>query len=740
MAPALIRLSARRFLASQQLVASAAINNALPRNDISQRQSSRNISNNTAKESLGPPYHSTGLFSIPELQKPADFLKLSAEAIATCDSVRADLTSQLPQPLSSQNPYQAHEYLYQLDNISKTVCNVIDAAELCRSVHASEAWRESANQAFAMLSEYIGKLNGDTVLYETLRKIVKEVSNQSSKITPDLSEEDQRFCRLLQAEFERDGIHLPDKEREELQGLQVHVTQLETMFSQNMVQRRKEFDIDRESLEGIFRFPDFLTNNGLPEDTQSLRIDTDSDIAHTLSKYSNNPSTRRHVYMETMTACPENVAVLEALVQMRHEVSTKLGFNSYAERFLMPKMAGNQDNVNMFLQNLLQSNQPAYKKEMEELSAAKRIVESTSDGTLEPWDIPFYTGILKARRGFDANDVAVYLTLDNCIEGIKTLVDRLFGIQMIERDVSPDEAWDTVSPGEKTSLRRLEFVDEHGDLLGTMYLDLQKREGKYGHAAHFTVRCGCVQDSPYAENSTGEFQKPIIALVCNLANATNGGSSILSHSEVETIYHEMGHMLHSMLSRTKYQHLSGTRAPMDFVETPSHWLENFVWDPEFLTQVLGQHYETGSAIPDELVAKLRQSRYDFHAIERQNQILYALFDQQIFGIPDLPSSSKEKVDTTAIFANLHKQHNVPYADGSHWHSRFGHLITYGAGYYGYLYSQVFATDIWKECFEGNSMSREAGDKIWNKVLIHGGARDPNIMLKDLLGRSPRVSS
>lgn len=716
---------------------------APPRFHGSIRQYSRSITSNN--KASGPPFHSTGLFSIPELQKPADFLKLSAEAIATCNSVRADLTSQLPQPISPENSYQAHEYLYQLDHISKTVCNVIDAAELCRSVHASEEWRESANQAFAMLSEYIGELNGDTVLYETLRKIVNatQQSGKTSGIKPDLSEEDQRFCRLLQAEFERDGIHLPDQEREELQRLQVHVTQLETMFSQNIVRNRKEFDIERQSLEGTFRFPEFLTNNGLPEDTQSLRIDTDSDVAHTLSKYSSNPHTRRHVYMETMTACPENVAVLEALVQMRHEVSTKLGFNSYAERFLKDKMAGNQDRVNSFLQSLLESNQPKFKAQMEELAAAKKIVENVSDGTLEPWDISFYTGILKARKGFDSNAVAAYLTLDNCIEGIKVLVDRLFGIQMVEREVSADEAWDTVAEGQKTSLRRLEFVDEAGDVLGTMYLDLQKREDKYGHAAHFTVRCGCVQESPYAQNAqnaTGEFQRPIIALVCNLANATNGGSSILSHSEVETIYHEMGHMLHSMLSRTKYQHLSGTRAPMDFVETPSHWLENFVWDPEFLTQVLGKHYETGAAIPSELVSRLRQSRHELHAIERQNQIVYALFDQQIFGKPAHSSDSKEKVDTTAIFAKLHKQHNVPYADGTHWHSRFGHLVTYGAGYYGYLYSQVFASDIWKECFEGNSMSRKSGEKIWNTVLIHGGARDPNIMLKDLLGRNPRVAS
>jgi intermediate peptidase len=184
--------------------------------------------------------------------------------------------------------------------------------------------------------------------------------------------------------------------------------------------------------------------------------------------------------------------------------------------------------------------------------------------------------------------------------------------------------------------------------------------------------------------------------------------------------------------------MSGTRAAMDFVETPSHWMENYVWDPEFL-QILGRHHIDGHVIPENLVDALRKSRYEFHGIERQNQILYALFDQKLFGVPvNTDPSNPTRVNPADIFASLHREHGIPFTEGTHWYSRFGHLVTYGAGYYGYLYSQVFAGDIWRECFEGNSLSREAGDKLWKKVLIHGGASDPNAMLKDLLGRPPQV--
>jgi len=174
---------------------------------------------------------------------------------------------------------------------------------------------------------------------------------------------------------------------------------------------------------------------------------------------------------------------------------------------------------------------------------------------------------------------------------------------------------------------------------------------------------------------------------------------------------------------------------MDFVETPSHLMENFVWDAEFL-KVLGIHHQTGEVISDDMIHRLRKSRYEFHAIERQNQIIYAMFDQKLFGVLD-PSGRS----TTELFASLHREHGVPYSEGTHWHTRFGHLVTYGAAYYSYLYAQVFAADIWRHLFEGNNLSRRAaGDRLWHKMLAHGGAKDPQHMLTDLLGRPPKVGS
>jgi mitochondrial intermediate peptidase len=324
------------------------------------------------------------------------------------------------------------------------------------------------------------------------------------------------------------------------------------------------------------------------------------------------------------------------------------------------------------------------------------------------------------------------------------LVKHLFGIQLEQEEAaSSSELW-------CPTVRKLSLHHEEEGKLGTIYLDLLPRPDKYVHAAHFTIRCGCaVHNASYSSDNavyttdSGEqlnFQLPVVALVTNLSSNSSSSTSdsssnnpnLLTHSEVETLFHELGHALHSLLSRTKFQHLSGTRCAVDFVETPSHLMENFCWDERFV-QMFGKHYLNKTPISSDLAKKLASSRYLFQNLEVQNQILYAQLDQAMFG------SSMNKT-SVQLFEELHVQHSIPYAKGTHWHTKFGHLITYGAGYYGYLYDQVFAADIWEECFRANPLNRSSGDKLRKVMLIHGGAMDPEKMVTRMLGRTSTVDA
>lgn len=685
---------------------------------------------------------SAGLFSIPELQVPEDFAVLTKKAIDECNQLRSAVSATVANTTTLASKRAAVQLLHQLDDISKTVCNVIDAAELCRSVHADDHWRQAANRSFTVLSDYIALLNSDTTLYQALQLV--------ARCHFELSEEQRRFAVLLEAEFERDGIHLSDEKRETVRVLQNHITSLESSFSYNLVHSRKLFDVEhgeavtnvipRPILQqwGVFSKPTTTTTTTLAADssttTTTLQLgNTDAPILQTLLKYSDDPHLRQQVFLEHLTSVPENLIVLDELVQTRHSLAVIQGFASYVERNLhLDKMAGSAKAVKQFLTTAVQSNRTAYQRDMQALCTAKNQIQRDSSA-LEPWDIAFYTGLLKAREGDLRSSVSAYLTVHNTLTAMQVLVEQLFGIEMKEASMTAVEQWDVVAAAggtnhESSQLRKFSFTHSGGPL-GTMFLDLHPREAKFGHAAHFTVRCGCALNSGSddEDDTSDDYQYPIVALVCNLSSTIT-----LSHSEVETLFHEFGHALHSLLSRTRFQHMSGTRAAMDFVETPSHLMENFVWDPEFL-KILALHHQTGDAMPDEMITQLQQSRYEFAAIDRQNQILYSLFDQQLFGVPD-PSGPT----STEIFARLHRELGVPYADGTHWHSRFGHLVSYGAGYYGYLYSQVFARDIWKRCFEGNSLDRQAGQQLWHQLLGHGGAKDPRAMLTDLLGRPPQI--
>jgi intermediate peptidase len=675
-----------------------------------------------------------GLFSNPDLHYPNDFQRLTKKAIQESDELR----NKIPESIISQN--QARETLYQLDQISRAVCNVIDAAELCRSAHADPQWRDAANTAFAQLQDYIATLNTDQRLYNALAIVEKDYYD-------DLSEEERRFTYLLKREFELDGIHLPDQERENVKQLHNTVTTLETLFANNITNSHKQFWADATLVEDVIPKHVLLANGAIygndtqqPERQQQVQLTADTPITHSISSFASSGALRKEVYMESMTSCPENLDVLDAMIDSRHQLAQALSFESYSHRFLQDKMVQSPKAVFDFLNDLQQRIQPAYQKEMSMISHAKQQVEGNTQ--IEPWDVKFYVKLLKAQGGVDPSALAPYLSLSNCLNAMKKLTSSLFGIRMEEMKLEDGERWDVITQNDNSSSNQQSTTPEKGEEirkfvvseeetgreLGTMYLDLHPRPGKYTHAAHFTVRCGCLENGP-----DSDYQKPIVALVCNM---NTGQASFSSHQEVETFLHEYGHAMHSLLSRTNFQHLSGTRAAMDFVETPSHWMEHYAWCKQFLPLLATN--ENGEPLPESMVEALSQSRNQFRFLEMQNQIVLSKFDQTIFGGNN--NANGQRISTKDTWAAMHRQSGVPLADNTHWFTNVGHLVTYGAGYYGYLYSQVFADAIWNELFHNQSLKRSSGERIWKKMLIHGGARDANVMLEDLLGHKPTIDN
>lgn len=775
------------------------------------------------------------LFGLPNLHRPNDFVRLANDAIRDCDAVRRKLATSLSSSTSSSSRddavAKAKSTLRLIDDISNIVCTVIDAAELCRSVHYSPRWRRAATDAFGILSEYIGSLNADASIYMSLRRFVftdddgddcdgrTGISTTRSALLSELPREYQRMAMAMRREFERDGIHLSYDKREEAREMNNIIVGLESLFTSNITERVKYFDVSgtemismvddvvpRQVLGQLVRRQTAISPShrsdasfNANDDAGRLTLSSDALLCNTLLAHSPSSALRKEVYVQSHTSVPENLGVLDSLIRYRHLHSSLLGYRSYAHRVLSDRMVRSPENAMAFLNEMEGRGKDVFRRDMDAITHVKRKVEG-GYGDVEPWDVPYYTSLVKAQRQFvrwkeddadgttgadeDGDDFdeysqfAGYFTIENSIEGMKVLVRELFGIAMREVNVPIEERWDVDNDASSSAssssgdggdgggggsgggcLRKFVFHHEVDGILGTMYFDLHPREGKFLHAAHFTIRCGRVRNDEDVDDGGGwggrdnddgvrweekaDHQLPIVALVCNLSPSSQSSASMaqLSHSEVETLYHEFGHGLHSLLSRTSFQHLSGTRASMDFVETPSHLLEAFARDPGFLSQVLARHYVTGRPMSVRKAHHLALSHLDFRGLEVQTQIVHSKFDQALFG-PNPCTTSLGGCSSTEMFERLHREAGVPFASGTHWHSRFGHLVTYGAGYYGYLYAQTFAADIWTSTLALSSTSsevrREGGTKIWKEMLIHGGARDPKEMIHAVLGREPSV--
>jgi len=310
-------------------------------------------SRRAAAPATSPGAKARGLFSIPELRNPSDFVRSASDAMRRCDELRSSLSASRSSNLSSRK--EARDVLFRLDGISRVVCNVIDAAELARSVCESEKWRDAAHRAPSVLADYISQLNGDRVLYESLLAVDDWYGTTSAEDS-GLTEEEVRFVKLLRAEFERDGIHLPENERENVRKLQNQVTELESLFNSNLVNAsngsRKKFWADASAVLDVLP-SHVLQAYGIDTDAT---VDSDEDggkqqvqlssgdvpILQSLLKYSADPGLRKQVHYECNTSVPENLEVLDALVARRRELAVALGYESYAQRFLADKMAGNQ--------------------------------------------------------------------------------------------------------------------------------------------------------------------------------------------------------------------------------------------------------------------------------------------------------------------------------------------------------------------------------------------------------------
>jgi len=648
--------------------------------------------------------------------------------------------------LGASTADQYHRVVKDLDRLSDLLCRVIDISDFVRATHPDSRMQAAATRAYAMMFEYMNVLNTTTGLAKQLDTAIE----QSSRMTT-WGEQEQMVAEILKRDFAKSAIDLPRAERERFVTLSQEISEVGPDFVDYMAPQKEHLTFQSSRLKGM----DPMLVRKLTQWGQ-VTLPSVGGPAIAALRTVQDEATRKEIFQASRTSSRANLERLRTLLTKRAELAKLSRFESYAQLTLKDKMAKTPESVNGFLQALSKDNHPVVEAEVADLIMAKMIETNTSHPTLQPWDREYYMShILSSVRSRTRNPdfLSSYFSLGRVMQGLSRLFSRLYGVRFVPHETLPGETWNS-------DVRRLDVISETDGHVAVLYCDLFSRPGKSPNPAHFTLRCsrlirsdeiqeaasskdpifksaeeaandGMAMSTPHPE---GVMQLPTIALICDFA--TEPGSrkpSLLSFSEVSTLFHEMGHAIHSILGRTLFQEVSGTRCATDFAELPSVLMEHFAADPSVLS-LFASHYETDQPLPYEMVAEKLALDKKFEGSDIENQIILSMADQ----VYHSPLPLDPSFDTTRVYHDLQRSHGSlpPDPAGTSWQGFFGHLYGYGGSYYSYLFDRVLAKRVWQKVFtsgqDGGAVDRGNGEKFKDHVLKWGGARDPWKCLSSVL--------
>ncbi|MBT4530272.1 MAG: hypothetical protein HOC27_03620 [Phycisphaerae bacterium] len=582
-------------------------------------------------------------------------------------------------------------------------------------VHTDADIREAAQGAAQMWSDW----SIDFATNEALYNAIKTYADTN----PKLSGEQARMLEHTMRDYRRSGMSLSPEDREKLKTIQKELGTLEIEFDTNIREDKTIVPISAGGLEGV---PQDVID-GIEVVDGNYQVTLDYPTFGPIMDYCSVPETRKAVrFAYSKRAGLENVKILERIITLRDESSDLLGYATCADYETETKMSKNAKTVAEFYEKLRPVVRKKAEKDWAELVEAKR--KDLGDPTAEFYQHDFsyyYEKIKNDKYSVDSQKVQQYLPLQNVMDGLFEITQNLYGIEY--REVT-EKAEERGTPLWHEDVRLFEVWDTNtGSQLGEFYIDLHPRDNKYSHAAQW----GLVQHKVWED---GTVQLPVAALVCNFTKPTDDKPSLMTHDEAETFFHEFGHCLHTILSEAEIAGFAGTSVERDFVEAPSQMFEEWVWTPETLS-LFAKHYETGEPMPAELIDGMIAAKNLQSGIKTEGQIFLGMVDQAYH------TDTDGEVDTTQVAYDIHDSVRMyPHTPGSHFQGSFGHLTGYQAGYYGYLWSLVYAQDMFERFKDLGMLNPEAGAYYREKILSKGGTEDSLDLVRDYLGREPSMDA
>ncbi|MDX1773817.1 M3 family metallopeptidase [Oceanihabitans sediminis] len=644
--------------------------------------------------------------------KNEDFLPAFKQTIQDAKAEIEAITAN-PEAPTFENTIEALDFAgEQLDRISSIFFNL-------NSAETNDEIQKIAQEVSPLLSEF----SNDITLNEDLFKRVKAVYEAKDALT--LTTEQATLLDKKYKGFSRNGANLPEDKKQELREIDKQLSKLKLQFGENVLAETNKFEMHLTNEEDL---------SGLPEGAKEaakqvaeskgkegwvITLDYPSYIP--FMTYADNRELRKKLALASGSKAfnndeLDNQDIVLQIANLRHKRANLLGYKTHAHFVLEERMAKTPEKVTDFLNELLEKAKPAAQEEFKNLEKFAKEVDNID--ALQKWDSAYYSEKLKQKLfSLDDEQLKPYFKLENVIDGAFTVANKLFGLQFEEIHTIDKYHEDVLT---------YQVKDEKRELVSIFYADFFPRAGKRNGAWMTSYKSQSIKN--------GINDRPHVSIVCNFTKPTKSKPSLLTFSEVTTLFHEFGHALHGMLANTNYPSLSGTSVYWDFVELPSQVLENWCYEKEAL-ELFAKHYETGEVIPMELIQKIKESATFHEGMQTLRQLSFGLLDmswhaQDPSGITNVKAHEKESFSNTRLYPDVAE---------NCMSTAFSHIFQggYSSGYYSYKWAEVLDADAFEYFKEEGIFNKTVASKFKENVLSKGGTENPMTLYKRFRGQEPK---
>lgn len=593
------------------------------------------------------------------------------------------------------------------------------------SAETNDQLQNLAKTIMPLLSEH----SNDISLNEKLFARIKEVYQHKDEL--NLTPEQNMLLDKTYKGFVRSGANLSEAEKEQYRKLSTELSILELEFDENNLKEINDYQLvltDKQQLKGLpASIAEAAAETAKEKGVEGWVITLQAPSYVPFMMYADDRELRHTLYMAYNTKCThgnktDNKEIVKKLVNTRLQMARLLDYGNFTEYVLEERMAQTSDNVYKLLYQLLEAYKPTALQEYADVQTLARQTAG-ADFQLMPWDWSYYSQKLKDKQfKIDDEMLRPYFELGKVKEGVFGLATRLYGITFKKNSEIPVYHKD---------VEAYEVFDKDGKYLAVLYTDFHPRKGKRS-GAWMTEYKGQWKDS-----ATGENSRPQVSIVMNFTKPTKEKPALLTFSEVETFLHEFGHSLHGMFANTQYESLSGTNVYWDFVELPSQFMENFATEKEFLL-TFAKHYQTGEALPDELIKRIKDSS-NFNAA-------YACLRQISFGLLDMAWYTREtpfEGDVKAYESEAWSEAQIlPVVPETCMSTQFSHIFSggYSAGYYSYKWAEVLDADAFALFKQEGIFNPQTATSFRNNILSKGGTEHPMTLYKRFRGQEPTIDA